>query len=74
MSLFSVLFALLLAGTRAQLIWPYFAGLGIAAALFARQQWLIRSRERDACFAAFRNNNWAGFVMWVGLVLALAIR
>jgi 4-hydroxybenzoate polyprenyltransferase len=68
------LFALLLAGTRAQLIWPYFAGLGIAAALFARQQWLIRSRERDACFAAFRNNNWVGFVMWVGLVLALAIR
>lgn len=68
------LFAMLLAGTRAQLVWPYFASLGIAAALFAHQQWLIRTRERDACFAAFRNNNWVGFVLWVGLVLALAIR
>ncbi len=68
------LFAMLLAGTRAQLVWPYFVSLGIAAALFARQLWLIRGRERDACFAAFRNNNWVGFVLWVGLVLALAIR
>ncbi|HMM66092.1 MAG TPA: 4-hydroxybenzoate octaprenyltransferase [Dokdonella sp.] len=68
------LFAMLLAGMRAQLVWPYYAGLGIAAALFTWQQWLIRSREREACFAAFRNNNWVGCVLWVGLLLALAIR
>jgi 4-hydroxybenzoate polyprenyltransferase len=68
------LFAMLLAGTRAELVWPYFAGLGIAAVLFARQQWQIRKREREACFAAFRNNNWVGCAIWIGLLLALAIR
>jgi len=68
------LFAMLLAGTRAQLVWPYFAALAIAAGLFVWQQWLIRKRERDACFAAFRNNNWVGCTLWIGLLLALAIR
>jgi 4-hydroxybenzoate polyprenyltransferase len=68
------LFAMLLAGTRAELVWPYFASLGVAAVLFARQQWLIRHREREACFAAFRANNWVGCAIWIGLLLALAIR
>ena len=68
------LFAMLLAGTRAGLHWPYFIGLCVACALFVYQQWLIRGRARDACFAAFRNNNWVGLTLWVGLVLALAIR
>jgi len=67
------LFAMLLAGTRAALGWPYFAGLGVAAALFGWQQWIIRERDRAACFAAFRNNNWLGFVLWIGLAVALAI-
>jgi 4-hydroxybenzoate polyprenyltransferase len=68
------LLAMLLAGTRAHLHWPYFAGLAIATALFGWQQWLIRARERDACFAAFRNNNLVGLVLWLGLLFALAIR
>jgi 4-hydroxybenzoate polyprenyltransferase len=68
------LFAMVLAGTRAELVWPYFASLGIAAVLFARQQWQIRSRGRDDCLAAFRNNNWVGCVIWIGLLMALAIR
>jgi 4-hydroxybenzoate polyprenyltransferase len=68
------LFAMLLAGTRAELVWPYFTALGIAAGLLAGQLWMIRKRERDACFAAFRNNNWVGCVLWIGLLLALAIR
>jgi 4-hydroxybenzoate polyprenyltransferase len=68
------LLAMLLAGTRAELLWPYFAGLGVAAGLFGWQQWQIRKREREACFAAFRNNNWVGCVLWIGLLLALAIR
>jgi len=67
-------FAMLLAGTRAALPWPYFVGLAAAAGLFAWQQWIMRDRARDACLAAFRNNNWVGFVLWAGLLLALAIR
>ncbi|HEY6984677.1 MAG TPA: 4-hydroxybenzoate octaprenyltransferase, partial [Rhodanobacteraceae bacterium] len=66
--------AMLFAGTRAALHWPYFIGLAIATGLFAWQQWLIRDRSRAHCFAAFRNNNWVGLALWVGLVLALAMR
>ncbi|MEP6511430.1 MAG: 4-hydroxybenzoate octaprenyltransferase [Dokdonella sp.] len=66
--------AMLLAGTRAVLHWPYFIGLAAAVGLFAYQQRLIRDRSRAHCFSAFRNNNWVGLALWVGLVLALAMR
>jgi 4-hydroxybenzoate polyprenyltransferase len=66
--------AMLLAGTRAALHWPYFIGVAVATGLFAWQQWTIRDRSRAHCFAAFRNNNWVGLALWIGLVLALAIR
>ncbi|MGD8417052.1 MAG: 4-hydroxybenzoate octaprenyltransferase [Pseudomonadales bacterium] len=39
------------------------------AALFAYQQFLIRHRARDACFDAFRNNVWVGFVLFAGAVV-----
>jgi 4-hydroxybenzoate polyprenyltransferase len=68
------LLAMMLAGSRATLHWPYFVGLAIAAGLFGWQQWLIRARARDACFAAFRNNNLVGLILWLGLLFALAIR
>ena len=29
--------------------------------------WLIRNRERDACFKAFRLNHWLGFTVFVGI-------
>ena len=68
------LFAMLLAGSRATLHWPYFVGLAVAAALFVQQQWLIRDRSREHCFSAFRNNNLVGLVLWLGLLFSLAIR
>ena len=68
------LFAMLLVGARASLHWPYYVGLGLAAGLFGWQQWHMRQRTRETCFAAFRNNNWVGLVIWVGLAVALAIR
>jgi 4-hydroxybenzoate polyprenyltransferase len=68
------LLAMLLAGSRAALPWPYFVALAGAAGLFGWQQWLIRERARDACFAAFRNNNFVGLAIWLGLLFALAIR
>ncbi|TAN05596.1 MAG: 4-hydroxybenzoate octaprenyltransferase [Rhodanobacteraceae bacterium] len=70
----TLLFTLLLVGQRAQLEWPWLAGLGGALVLFARQLWTMRWRQRDACFAAFRNNNWVGGVIWLGLVAALALQ
>ncbi|HEX6833815.1 MAG TPA: 4-hydroxybenzoate octaprenyltransferase [Rudaea sp.] len=70
----TLLLTLALVAQRGHLGWPYFAGLGAAALLFARQLWSIRKRERDACFAAFRNNNWVGLAVWVAIVLAYALK
>ncbi|HEX7325780.1 MAG TPA: UbiA family prenyltransferase, partial [Rhodanobacteraceae bacterium] len=70
----TLLLTLLLVSQRAQLEWPFLAGLGVALLLFARQLWSMRWRQRDACLAAFRNNNWVGGVIWLGMVVALAMR
>ena len=49
----------------------YFAGLAVAAGLALYQYWLIRSRDRNRCFRAFRNNNWVGLAVFAGLALDL---
>lgn len=58
---------LILIGRQAQLGWPYYVALVVAAALFAWQQAMIRERSRDGCFAAFMNNNWVGGVVFAGI-------
>ena len=62
-----MLVLLLIMGWWRSLGWPWFAAVGVVAALFARQQWLARGRERDGCFRAFRNNNWVGLALFLGL-------
>lgn len=52
----------------------YFLGIAVAAALFAYQMCLIWMRDKTGCFKAFRNNNWVGFVVFVGLLAAYASR
>jgi 4-hydroxybenzoate polyprenyltransferase len=47
---------LYLLGLRLGYEHAYYVGLTVIAGLFIYQQWLIRDRERMACFAAFRNN------------------
>jgi 4-hydroxybenzoate polyprenyltransferase len=68
------LLAMLFVGQRAALGWPYWLGLLIAAGLFGYQHWLIHDRIRSACLTAFRHNNWLGLAVWIGIVLALALR
>jgi len=46
----------------------YFFSLLIAGMLFVYQQWLIRNRERTACFRAFMNNNLVGMFIFIGLL------
>ena len=36
--------------------------------------WLIRSREREACFKAFRLNHWLGFTVFVGIAVSLMFK
>jgi 4-hydroxybenzoate polyprenyltransferase len=68
------LLTMVFVGQRAALGWPYWLALLVAAGLFAYQHWLIRDRIGEACLAAFRHNNWLGLAVWVGIVLALAVR
>ena len=56
-------------GARLAFAAPYQAGVTAIAGLFAYQQWLIRRRERAACFRAFGNNAWVGFALFVAVVV-----
>ena len=58
------------AGARTGLGVPYYMGLAVAATLAVYQQWLMRGRDRDACFRAFLNNNWFGIAVFAGVVVA----
>ena len=35
---------------------------------------LIRTRERERCFRAFRHNHWYGLAIFAGLAIALYVR
>ncbi|MEO8308088.1 MAG: 4-hydroxybenzoate octaprenyltransferase [Pseudomonadota bacterium] len=66
-----VIIGLLLAGRISNLHWPFHMALLVGAMLFAWQLWLIRSRERDACFRAFLNNNYFGLAIFIGIAAAM---
>lgn len=55
-------------GLWLELNWPWFWALLISAALFGRQLFEVRHRNRDSCFKAFLNNNWVGAMIFVGLL------
>jgi 4-hydroxybenzoate polyprenyltransferase len=67
-----VLMLAILGGTgfRLRFPWPYYAGLGVAAAMMIYHYALIRDRSRDGCFRAFRHNNWVGLAIFAGIVLS----
>ncbi len=67
------LILMVIAGDRFSLHMPYYAALVGAAALCVYHQYLIRERERDACFKAFLHNNWVGAIIFAGLVLNFAL-
>lgn len=53
--------------TYLQMHWPMYTALVVVAVLFGYQQWLIRHRERDACFRAFLHNHYVGLVVTAGI-------
>lgn len=48
--------------------WPYYLGLGVAAAIALYHLRLIRTREPRLCFRAFLHNTWFGAAIFAGLV------
>jgi len=53
---------------------PYYGGLAVALGCAAYHGWLIRDRNRDRCFVAFRHNHWFGFAVFAGIALDYAVR
>ncbi len=62
--------------TMAGELYPYSAiyliALFVAIIQVVWHVWLIRNREREACFKAFRLNHWLGFTVFVGIAMSLA--
>jgi 4-hydroxybenzoate polyprenyltransferase len=52
----------------------YYAGLAGAAALMAYHYRLIRGRDRQGCFRAFKQNNWVGAVVFAGMFVDFSVR
>ena len=63
---------LVMVGTRLELGIAWYLGVVCAAGLLGWQQWLIRARDLDACFKAFRANNLVGLVIFLGAALEFA--
>jgi 4-hydroxybenzoate polyprenyltransferase len=52
----------------------YFGGLAVALALAIQHVWIIRGRDRAACFRAFLGNHWLGLAVFLGIALDYAAR
>ena len=50
----------------------YLIAIGLAFGQALWHVWLIRKRQRDDCFKAFRLNHWLGFTVFVGIVASYA--
>jgi 4-hydroxybenzoate polyprenyltransferase len=59
--------ALYLVGKIIRVGYWYDAGLAAGALFFIYQLWLIRRRDRQACFQAFLNNNYFGMAVFLGI-------
>ena len=51
----------------------YLIALGLALLQALWHGWLIRKRERDGCFKAFRLNHWLGFTVFAGIAASYAV-
>ncbi len=65
---------LLVCGWQAGLRGWFVGGLLVAAGIAGYHYTLIRGRERDPCFYAFRHNNWLGAAVFAGVALDYAVR
>ncbi|MFY3770345.1 4-hydroxybenzoate octaprenyltransferase [Providencia manganoxydans] len=57
-------------GLLANLGTAYYIALLLSALLFVYQQKLMVNRERAPCFKAFMNNNYVGFILFIGILVS----
>ena len=69
---FMSIWAFALTGQTQSAIFLIAIGLALLQALW--HGWLIRKRQRDDCFKAFRLNHWLGFTVFAGIALSYAVR
>lgn len=55
-------------GQSFQLGISYYVAIACVASMFVWHQWLIRHRDRAACFVAFNQSKWIGVIVLAGLV------
>ena len=60
-------------GWQLGLRWWFAGGIAVAAGIALYHYTLIRNRDRMACFAAFRHNNWLGAAVFAGVALDYAL-
>ena len=51
----------------------FLVAIGVAGLQAIWHGWLIRNREREACFKAFRLNHWLGFTVFVGIAASYVL-
>lgn len=66
--IFIAIWALALMAQAQSALFMVAIGLALLQALW--HGWLIRKRERDDCFKAFRLNHWLGFTVFAGIALS----
>jgi len=54
--------------------WIYYSGLMIAAGIAIYHYSLIKQRQRESCFKAFRHNNWLGAAVFLGIAADYLVR
>jgi len=54
--------------------WPFWLGMGVAAAQIVWHYTLIRKRTREGCFVAFSKSHWIGAAIFAGVALGFALR
>lgn len=52
----------------------FLVAIGVAGLQAIWHGWLIRNREREACFKAFRLNHWLGFTVFAGIAASFTLK
>lgn len=68
---FITLLLLTLFGYVKQFDWGYYIALAVTATLFIYQCKMTRTRDREACFKAFLNNNYVGLGVFIAVLIGI---